>query len=112
MALNGGGAEFAAETAPDTPQGRPTHFRRFLLGCPDVPSVRRADAAPENRRAAQRAVASVTQMPGCKSDVRDCVWIADLLRYGLLQASFIPDRPQRELRELTRYRMSLVAERS
>jgi len=38
--------------------------------------------------------------------------VADLLRHGLLQASFIPDRPQRELRELTRYRASLVHERA
>jgi transposase len=42
-------------------------------------------------------------VPGRKTDVRDCEWIADLLRHGLLQASFVPDRTQRELRELTRY---------
>ena len=51
-------------------------------------------------------------VPGRKTDVKDAEWIADLLRHGLLQASFIPDRPQRELRELTRYRRSLVEERS
>jgi transposase len=44
--------------------------------------------------------------------VRDCEWIADLLRHGLLRASFVPDRGQRELRELTRYRTSLVEERT
>ena len=49
---------------------------------------------------------------GRKTDVQDAAWIADLLRHGLLQASFIPDRPQRELRELTRYRASLVHERA
>ena len=43
-------------------------------------------------------------VPGRKTDVKDAEWIADLLRCGLLQASFIPERPQRELRELTRYR--------
>jgi transposase len=52
------------------------------------------------------------QVPGRKTDVRDCEWIADLLRHGLLRASFVPDRPQRELRELTRSRTSLVQERS
>src|SRR5438477_8310428 len=54
----------------------------------------------------------IKALPGRKTDVRDCEWIADLLRHGLLQASFIPDRPQRELRELTRYRASLVHERA
>jgi transposase len=44
--------------------------------------------------------------------VKDCEWIADLLRHGLLKPSFVPDRPQRELRELTRYRTTLVRERS
>ncbi len=51
-------------------------------------------------------------VPGRKTDVRDCEWIADLLRHGLLKASFVPDRPQRELRELTRYRTALVRERT
>ncbi len=54
----------------------------------------------------------IKAVPGRKTDVRDCEWIADLLRHGLLQASFVPDRWQRELRELTRYRTALVGERS
>ena len=54
----------------------------------------------------------IKTVPGRKSDVRDCEWIADLLRHGLLKASFVPNRPQRELRELTRYRTSLIHERS
>ena len=41
-------------------------------------------------------------VPGRKPDVKDCEWIAELLRHGLLTASFVPDRPQRELHELTR----------
>lgn len=53
----------------------------------------------------------VKSVPGRKSDVRDAEWLADLLRHGLLRASFVPDRDQRELRELTRYRTSLVQER-
>jgi transposase len=51
-------------------------------------------------------------VPGRKTDVKDAEWIAELLRHGLLRPSFVPDRPQRELRELTRYRTSLVQERS
>ncbi len=51
-------------------------------------------------------------VPGRKTDVKDCEWIAELLRHGLLTASFVPDRPQRELRELTRYRTALIHERS
>ena len=42
------------------------------------------------------------KVPGKKSDVKDCEWIASLLRCGLIPASFIPSRPIRELRELNR----------
>jgi transposase len=51
-------------------------------------------------------------VPGRKTDVKDSEWIADLLQHGLLRASFIPSAPQRELRELTRYRTRLVEERA
>lgn len=51
-------------------------------------------------------------VPGKKTDVLDAEWIADLLKHGLLKASYIPDRNQRELRELTRYRKSLTEERA
>lgn len=51
-------------------------------------------------------------VPGRKTDVKDAEWIADLLQHGLLKGSFIPDRPQRELREVTRSRKSLVEERA
>ena len=51
-------------------------------------------------------------VPGRKTDVRDCEWIAELLRHGLLRGSFVPDRELRELRELTRYRTSLTGERA
>ena len=54
----------------------------------------------------------VKAVPGRKTDVRDCEWLAELLRHGLLTGSFVPERPQRELRELTRYRTSLVRERT
>jgi transposase len=49
-------------------------------------------------------------IPGRKTDVKDCEWLADLLRHGLLKASFIPPLEIRELRELTRYRQQLVKE--
>jgi transposase len=51
-------------------------------------------------------------LPGRKTDIKDAEWIADLLRHGLLKASYIPDREQRELREVARYRKSLIEERS
>jgi transposase len=54
----------------------------------------------------------VKAVPGRKTDVRACEWLADLLRHGLLTGSFVPDRPERELREPTRYRTSLVRERT
>ncbi len=56
--------------------------------------------------------AHIKAVPGRKTDVKDAEWIAELLQHGLLRASFIPDRAQRELRELTRYRRSLVPERN
>jgi transposase len=52
------------------------------------------------------------QIPGHKTDVKDAEWIADLLRHGLLRASFIPPAPIRALRELVRYRKSLVQQRT
>lgn len=51
-------------------------------------------------------------VPGRKTDVKDSEWIADLLQHGLLQASYIPDRAQRELRELVSYRKSLAQDRT
>src|SRR5207253_2727367 len=47
---------------------------------------------------------------GRKTDVSDCQWIAQLLQHGLLQGSFVPARPQQELRDLTRHRARLVEE--
>lgn len=54
----------------------------------------------------------IKAVPGRKTDVKDAEWIADLLRHGLLRGSYIPDRPQRELRELVRYRRRLIEERA
>ena len=54
----------------------------------------------------------VKAVPGRKTDVRDCEWLADLLRHGLLRPSFIPPPEIRELRELTRCRQTLVKEQT
>lgn len=54
----------------------------------------------------------VKQVPGRKTDVKDAEWLAELLSYGLLKPSFIPEKPQRDLRDLTRYRVTLVQERA
>jgi transposase len=54
----------------------------------------------------------IKQVPGRKTDVRDCAWIAQLLEHGLLKASFVPQRPQRELRDLTRQRTQLLGDRA
>jgi transposase len=51
-------------------------------------------------------------LPGRKTDSGDAEWIADLLQHGLLRASFIPSRAQREVRDLTRHRATLIAERA
>jgi transposase len=56
--------------------------------------------------------AHVKRVPGRKTDKADARWLAKLMRYGLLQASFIPPAGQRDLRDLTRYRTKLVQERS
>jgi transposase len=56
--------------------------------------------------------AHMKAVPGRKTDVQDAAWICDLMRHGLLKPSFIPSRPQRELRELIRYRISLIEERA
>jgi len=54
----------------------------------------------------------VKQVSGRKTDVKDCDWIAQLLEHGLLKPSFVPDRPQRELRDLTRQRTQLLGDRA
>jgi hypothetical protein len=54
----------------------------------------------------------IKAVPGRKTEVKDAAWIAELLRHGLLRGSFISAKPQRQLRELTRYRSSLVQDRA
>jgi transposase len=54
----------------------------------------------------------IKKVPGRKTDVKDCQWIAQLLQHGLLKASFVPPQPIRELRDLTRQRTQLIQERA
>jgi transposase len=54
----------------------------------------------------------VKNVPGRKTDVKDAHWLADLMRHGLLRPSFIPNQEQREWRDLTRMRLTLVRERA
>jgi transposase len=56
--------------------------------------------------------AHVKQVPGRKTDIKDCEWIAQLLEHGLLRGSFVPPAPIRELRDLTRYRKVLIQDRT
>lgn len=55
---------------------------------------------------------AVKQVPGRKTDVGDAAWLAQLLQHGLLRASFVPPLPIRELRDLTRQRTQLAAEKA
>lgn len=54
----------------------------------------------------------IKYVPGRKSDISDAQWIGELLQHGLLKASYIPEAPQRDLRDLIRYRTSLIQERT
>jgi hypothetical protein len=56
--------------------------------------------------------AQIAQVPGRKTDVKDCVWIAQLLEHGLIRGSFVPPAPIWELRDLARYRKALIQERT
>ena len=56
--------------------------------------------------------AHIKNVPGRKTDMKDCEWIAQLLQHGLLRGSFVPDRNIRELRDLNRQRVALIGERN
>src|SRR5262249_42083625 len=56
--------------------------------------------------------AHVKAVPGRKTDVKDAEWLAELLRHGLVRGSYIPSPSQRQLRDLTRYRIHLIEERA
>lgn len=54
----------------------------------------------------------IKQVPGRKTDMKDCEWIAQLLQHGLLNPSFVPPTPIRELRDLTRHRVKVIGEQA
>lgn len=54
----------------------------------------------------------IKHVPGRKTDVKDCQWIAQLLQHGLLKGSFVPEAPQQELRDLTRLRTQMMARKA
>ena len=54
----------------------------------------------------------VHHVPGRKTDAKDSEWLAELMLHGLLKASFVPPKPQRALRETTRYRTTVIQERT
>ena len=56
--------------------------------------------------------AHLQHVPGRKTDVQDCVWLAQVLEHGLIRGSFVPPAPLRELRDLTRYRKTMIQERA
>jgi transposase len=56
--------------------------------------------------------AHVKNVPGRKTDVNDAMWLADLMAHGLIRASFVPDPPTQQMRDLLRTRKQLVRERS
>lgn len=56
--------------------------------------------------------AHIKHVPGRKTDTIDCAWIAQLLAYGLLRGSFVPPKPIRDIRDLTRYRIALLGDRT
>src|SRR6202051_4529403 len=56
--------------------------------------------------------AHIKQVPGRKTDVKDCMWIAQCLEHGLLRGRFVPPAPVRALRDLTRHRKVLIQERT
>ena len=66
------------------------------------------EAAPEKLTLLVVNARHMKNVPGKKTDMRDAEWIATLLRAGLLNASFIPEKSIRELRHLTRYRKNIV----
>jgi transposase len=56
--------------------------------------------------------AHVKNVPGRKTDVKDAVWLSDLMAHGLIRASFVPDAPTQEMRDLLRTRKQFIRERS
>jgi transposase len=89
-----------------------THVAMEATGVYWKPLFNLLEERPESFALVLANAQHIKGLPGRKTDVKDSEWIADLLRHGLIKGSFVPDRAQRELRELTRYRTGLVRERA
>lgn len=88
-------------------------FYRRIVQLPTVYS--QIDRFNEEERRALLTYSSqekISEVPGRKTDVKDAEWIAELVRHGLVKASYISSREQRELREMVRYRNEIVNERA
>lgn len=124
----------ACVRVPEGPRGRTQHIRTFGTTTADLLALRDwleahgvTHVAMESTGVYWRPVyyvleerfecllvnaAHLKHVPGRKTDVKDCAWIAQVLEHGLLRGSFVPPPPLRELRELTRYRATLVQDRT
>jgi transposase len=122
------GAQVQGPVGPGRPEGRtpgrdPRRAQRLILRGVDEqqgprrgePPVARRRVDPCGRTSRDKHITApvnghqhIKQVPGRKTDVKDCEWLAQLLQHGLLKASFVPPRPRRELRDLTRQRTQLV----
>jgi transposase len=78
--------------------------QRVVLACLIIGKV-----GEKPRKKIGRYGTTTRELPGRKTDVKDCEWIGDRLRPGLIAKSFVPPKPVRELRDLTRYRRKLAA---
>jgi transposase len=93
-------------------EGGVTHVAMEATGVYWKPIFNLLEERPEGFQLVLANARHIKGMPGRKTDVKDSEWIADLLRHGLVTSSFVPDRRQREVRELTRYRTTLAGERA
>ena len=90
-----------------TAQGR----RGWLREAKQRLEAERASNPQPVPRSRPRRLREAKNVPGRETDVQDAQWLCRLLEHGLLKASFVPPRPIRELRDLTRYRKALIWER-
>jgi transposase len=124
----------ACVRAPATGEGREEHFAEFATTVPGLLTLRDWLAAHRVTQVTMEATGCywkpvwailedefdcvlvnarhVKQVPGRKTDVSDAAWICRLAEAGLLRASFVPPKPIRALRNLTRYRKTQIQERS
>ena len=103
----------ACVRVPDGAGGRRQEIREFKTTTAGLLEQRAHAASTSSRRACPelRRTGPVGGVPGRQSDVQDAEWGCQLVEHGLVRASFVPPRPQRELRDLVRYRKAKIQER-